>query len=392
MNNRYEIFNCFKQQPKIFAKALQLSILLLLVLPYTSSVHANNTWALVGDLNTPRSGHTSTQLNANQILITDGLMVDTLLSSTEILNLNTGQWSYSTNMVQARRNHAASLLDNGQVLVVGGYNNDGTSIVVFREGVSSAPPPATTSLHITDLDDVSVLAGNLWTPAVTVEMRDDVGEPKSSAWITGTWVNGLSGFFSCTTDINGRCTGTYPGSIDTSTAPTGDVTISNITYSTFPYNSSANADPDGDSDGTHIVLQAPPVTDPAPTPTPEPVPEPTPVPITGTHVNDLDGYGEKKDSRRWRANVDITVVDHTGNLVANASVTGNWSGGASGSDNCSTDSSGTCKVRSDRARTSKPTITFTVTTVSHATLNYIATANSDADGDSDGTRITIARP
>jgi hypothetical protein len=39
-----------------------------------------------------------------------------------------------------------------------------------------------------------------------------------------------------------------------------------------------------------------------------------------------------------------------------------------------------------------PSATFTVDTVSHATITYDPSANSDPDGDSDGTSITVNRP
>ena len=37
-------------------------------------------------------------------------------------------------------------------------------------------------------------------------------------------------------------------------------------------------------------------------------------------------------------------------------------------------------------------VTFTVTDVSHASLAYQAADNSDPDGDSDGSSITVSKP
>ena len=73
-------------------------------------------------------------------------------------------------------------------------------------------------------------------------------------------------------------------------------------------------------------------------------------------------------------------------------VDGTWTGNyrlRSGS--CTTDSNGVCSV-STQARSSRSSLTFTVDAVSHATLGYDPLANSDPDGDSDGSSITIARP
>gem|GEM_PF-4282762 len=36
--------------------------------------------------------------------------------------------------------------------------------------------------------------------------------------------------------------------------------------------------------------------------------------------------------------------------------------------------------------------TFTVTGIAHTTLGYAASDNTDPDGDSDGTSITVAQP
>jgi len=142
------------------------------------------------------------------------------------------------------------------------------------------------------------------------------------------------------------------------------------------------------SDGTTKPVPTP---EPAPEATPEPAPEPIPAPAASVHVSDLDGKGKIK-SKRWRAIVYITVRDLDGNLVENATVEGNWSGGASGSDDCETDSDGQCRVKSDRVRTSNSTITFTVANISHDSLDYDAKLNSDPDGDSNGTSITVSKP
>ena len=258
-------------------------------------------------------------------------------------------------------------------------DSSGAGIIIHRDGSSTPPAPATTSVHIADLDDVSQTVNNLWTPAVSALVVDNNGNPKQSAWVTGSWGNGLSGFFSCTTDSTGRCTGTYSSSIDTSTAPTGDVTISNITYSTVSYDPASNTDPDGDSDGSHILLSTPAFT-------------PPPTPVANIHISDLDGIGVKKSRRKWFANVTINVLDNNGNAIANATVNGNWSGGTSASASCTTDALGQCVVVTDLISKKKKSVTFTVTDIMHSSFVYDASANSDPEGDSDGTRIRVNKP
>jgi hypothetical protein len=58
---------------------------------------------------------------------------------------------------------------------------------------------------------------------------------------------------------------------------------------------------------------------------------------------------------------------------------------------CLTDASGLCSL-SYGVGTGTPSLTFIVDDVTHATLSYEAGANTDPDGDSDGTSITVYRP
>ncbi|MEJ2746651.1 MAG: hypothetical protein P8183_01835, partial [Anaerolineae bacterium] len=125
--------------------------------------------------------------------------------------------------------------------------------------------------------------------------------------------------------------------------------------------------------------------------TPPPPPPPPSTPTTA-HVSDLDGSSFWVNSRRWKATITIAILDDLGDPVSNATVNGNWSGGISGSASCSTDSSGLCSVTSNKIRKNKSSVTFTVSNVSHATLSYDAAANSDPDGDSNGTAITVLKP
>ncbi|MDP9019444.1 MAG: N-acetylmuramoyl-L-alanine amidase [Actinomycetota bacterium] len=108
------------------------------------------------------------------------------------------------------------------------------------------------------------------------------------------------------------------------------------------------------------------------------------------HVGDLDGSAATAKNQ-WYANVAVTVVDEAGIPVADADVDGTWTTLASAAT-CTTDASGTCTVTSERVRKSTDALTLRVDAVTHATLGYDAGANSDPDGDSDGTTITVNKP
>jgi subtilisin family serine protease len=115
----------------------------------------------------------------------------------------------------------------------------------------------------------------------------------------------------------------------------------------------------------------------------------TPVP-TKSHVGDLDGTSRPVSSRSWRADVTISVVDDLGGPVAGAIVSGSWSRGGSGTTSCVTDAAGRCGVYRTLANLFSTT-RWTVGGVSHPMLVYDPAANTDPDGDSDGTRITVSR-
>jgi hypothetical protein len=77
--------------------------------------------------------------------------------------------------------------------------------------------------------------------------------------------------------------------------------------------------------------------------------------------------------------------------VPNATVTGSWGGGTSGTGSCTTGTTGTCVVTKSNIPNQNGIVTFTVSSVTHATLTYDSGSNHDPDGDSNGTAITVAR-
>ncbi len=134
---------------------------------------------------------------------------------------------------------------------------------------------------------------------------------------------------------------------------------------------------------------------PTPGPTNTPTPTNTPVPPTATpdpgavmHVGDLDG-SSVQNGGRWNATVNITIHDSGENPVANATVNGSWSNGANGSGSCLTDGSGQCQITKNNVKNNQSEVTFTVTSVTHASNSYQAGSNHDPDGDSNGTSINV---
>jgi hypothetical protein len=86
------------------------------------------TWSTTGSLNQGRFYHSGTLLDNGKVLVVGGvegrnLDEATYLTSTELYDPSTGTWSPSGSLNQARHSHTATLLENGKVLVAGGYRD-----------------------------------------------------------------------------------------------------------------------------------------------------------------------------------------------------------------------------------------------------------------------------
>ncbi|WP_375773061.1 carboxypeptidase regulatory-like domain-containing protein [Archangium gephyra] len=89
---------------------------------------ASGTWRPAGNLATPRFHPTATLLPDGRVLVTggaDGEYGGSALSSTEVYDPATGTWTPAASMAEARRNHTATALSNGRILVTGGSNTYG---------------------------------------------------------------------------------------------------------------------------------------------------------------------------------------------------------------------------------------------------------------------------
>ncbi len=135
-------------------------------------------------------------------------------------------------------------------------------------------------------------------------------------------------------------------------------------------------------------------TAPPPTPTGTPTPSPTPTATsTGNtvHIGDLDGSGTRNGAF-WNASVEVLVLDNVGSTISGALVQGAWNAGTLPLASCTTDTTGRCTILSGNIDRTVTSVTFTVSGVSHGSYTYDSGANTDPDGDSNGTVITISRP
>lgn len=114
---------------------------------------ATNTWQLTGTMQSARSGHTATLLPDGRVLVAGGeATFPVAIDSAETYDPATGVWTPAGNMSEARENHTATLLQNGKVLVAGGFALSGS--VTFRNSMDLFDPatnawtPMTTALAV----------------------------------------------------------------------------------------------------------------------------------------------------------------------------------------------------------------------------------------------------
>jgi len=90
-------------------------------------------WMLTGAMSQPRCLHSATLLSNGDVLVSGGVSAiytstnTATVSSAEIYNPNTGIWTSTGSLNTSRADAATSLLQNGKVFTFGGYNNTGNN-------------------------------------------------------------------------------------------------------------------------------------------------------------------------------------------------------------------------------------------------------------------------
>jgi Galactose oxidase, central domain/Kelch motif len=99
---------------------------------YTSSAEvydpATNRWTPTGSMSVDRYDYTATLLRDGRVLVVGGYSLSSVGRSTvlsELYDPATGRWTVTGSLRTPRRNHTATLLPDGTVLVAGGFNRDG---------------------------------------------------------------------------------------------------------------------------------------------------------------------------------------------------------------------------------------------------------------------------
>ncbi len=110
-----------------------------------------NTWSTTASLNTPRDLPTATLLQNGKVLVVGGYNNSNALNSAEIFDPSSNTWIVTANMSVARGRHSATLLGNGKVLVAGGSNSTGNlaSAEIYDPATNTwTPTGALTSVRV----------------------------------------------------------------------------------------------------------------------------------------------------------------------------------------------------------------------------------------------------
>ncbi len=113
--------------------------------------------------------------------------------------------------------------------------------------------PRPTNIHVGDLDRGLPAGSARWNVYVTILVHDSNHKPVANVRVTGKWSANATGTTSCYTNASGVC---YVSLVGINSKVTSvKFTVTGLKYSGLSYAASQNHDPDGDSNGTEIILQ-----------------------------------------------------------------------------------------------------------------------------------------
>jgi hypothetical protein len=113
--------------------------------------------------------------------------------------------------------------------------------------------PAGPTMHVADLDSIPTMQTTRWTARVRIRVHNGIHNRLAGVVVTGVFSTGA--VRSCTTGAKGQCIVSRNKLLKSLASVT--FTVTSLSKSGRTYVPSANHDPDGESDGTTIVVLRP---------------------------------------------------------------------------------------------------------------------------------------
>jgi hypothetical protein len=142
-----------------------------------------------------RSFYTATRLQNGQVLVAGGFnnAIDQIYATAFLYNPSTGTWTETGTMTEPRYHHTATLLNNGQVLVTGGLGAGGDSAELYNP--STGTWSATGSMTVSRFYHSAVLLQN----GEVLVAGGDIGNTTTNA---AEIYNPFTGTFTATGSMN----------------------------------------------------------------------------------------------------------------------------------------------------------------------------------------------
>jgi N-acetylneuraminic acid mutarotase len=153
---------CVRSQLYIGLLVLVLGVLTVLSAVPTLAA-GSGTWTLTGSMHVAREDSTATLLQSGQVLVVGGYNTTStinILASAELYNPATGKWTLTKSMHTARTGHAAALLESGQVLVAAGESSSSFLTSAELYNPSTGAWTSTGSLHTPRVEHTATLLPN----------------------------------------------------------------------------------------------------------------------------------------------------------------------------------------------------------------------------------------
>lgn len=114
--------------------------------------------------------------------------------------------------------------------------------------------PSGPKIHVADLDPTPTLQRRSWTARARIRVHNGNHKNRSGVYVTGTFSTGQT--LTCKTNSKGRCSLSVSGLSKTAVLSV-TFTVTNLARDGSTYVPLHNHDPDGNSDGTTLVINKP---------------------------------------------------------------------------------------------------------------------------------------